>query len=155
MVSQLQSPLHDALQKEHPLTTWGDVHCMPIALHLQDPAKEAQLAKTLALADASFLPRIVLKGAGAAAFLQSRGIPVPENILKVAPLENGGLIARTGGSEFLLESGIVGWPSQAVRDGLGSPSYKDGIYPIVRQDASLLIRRSRAGEPFRHASSYD
>src|SRR5258706_3494656 len=100
MMSQLQSPLHNALQKEHPRETWGEAHGMPVALHLDGPAKEeAQLANTLALADVSFLSRIVLKGPGAAAFLQSRGIAVPESILKVTPLENGGLIARTGGSE--------------------------------------------------------
>ena len=140
---------------------------MPIAIRLDDPAKEAQLANSLALADASFLPRIVLKGPQAAALLQSRNIPIPESILKVAPLENGGLIARTGGSEFFLEDGIGGnivasldvrRPSQAVSDGLGSPSYNlgsPGVYPVLRQDASLIISGSRAGELFRHVSSYD
>ena len=128
---------------------------MSVPLYLADPAKEAELAKTLALADASFLPRIVVKGPQASAFLQSLGISIPESVLKVAPLVNGGLIARTGGSEFFLESGIVGWPSQAVRDGLGSPSYKEGVYPVLRQDASLIISGSRASELFRHVSSYD
>jgi sarcosine oxidase subunit gamma len=128
---------------------------MLIPLHLGDPATEIDLAKTLALAEASFLPRNVLKGPGAAAYLQSLGIPIPEGILKVAPLENGGLIARTGGSEFFLESGPVGWPSQAVHDGLGSPSFKEGVYPVLRQDASLIISGSRSGEMFRHVSSYD
>lgn len=155
MVSPLQSPLHDALQHEHPRAKWSDSHGMLIPFQLEAAAKEIELSKTLALADASFLPRIVLKGPGAAAYLKSLGIPIPETILKVAPLENGGLIARTGGSEFFLESGIVGWPSQAVQDGLGSPSYKDGVYPVLRQDSSLIISGSRAGEMFRHVSSYD
>ena len=155
MTIPTQSPLHEALQKEHPRAKWGEVHGMPVALHLDESAKEHELAQTLALADASFLPRIVLKGPGAAAYLHSRGIAIPESILKVAPLENGGLIARTGGSEFFLESSSVGWPSQAVRDGLGSPSYKDGVYSVLRQDASLIISGSRAGELFRHVSSYD
>ena len=154
MVTPLQSPLHDAFQHEHPRAAWCEVHGMSVALCLDDPGKETQLAQTLSLADASFLPRIVLKGPGAA-YLQSFGIPIPETILKVAPLENGGLIARTGGSEFFLESGPVGWPSQAVRDGLGSSSFKEGVYPVLRQDASLIISGSRSGEMFRHVSSYD
>ncbi len=149
------SPLHDAIQHEHPYAKWCDVQDMPVFLHLINPAKELELAKILALADASFLPRIVLKGPGAAAYLQSLGIPIPEGLLKVAPLKNGGLIARTGGSEFFLESGPVGWPSQAAADGLRSPSYKEGVYPVLRQDASLVISGSRAGEMFRHISSYD
>jgi len=128
---------------------------MPIAMLLDDAAKETQLADTLALADASFLPRIVIKGPGATSFLQTLGIAIPEKILQVIPLERGGLIARTGGSEFFLESGFVGWPSQAVRDGLGSPSYKGVVYPVLRQDASLIISGSRAGELFRHVSGYD
>src|SRR4051794_37335356 len=129
MTTPTQSPLQDVLQEEHPRAKWNQFHGMPVPLHLDEPTKERELAQTLALADASFLPRIVIKGPQAAAFLQSLGIPIPESILKVAPLEGGGLIARTGGSEFFLESGTVGWPSQAVRDGLGSPSYKEGVHP--------------------------
>jgi sarcosine oxidase, subunit gamma len=155
MTITTQSPLHEALQKEHPRATWGEANGMPVLVHLDDAAKELEVAKTLALADASFLPRIVIKGPQAASFLQSLGISIPETTLKVVPLENGGLIARTGGSEFFLESGPVGWPSHAVQDGLGSPSYKDGVYPVLRQDASLIISGSRAGELFRHVSSYD
>jgi sarcosine oxidase subunit gamma len=116
---------------------------------------ETQLADTLALADVSFLPRIVIKGPGAASYLQTLGIPIPEVTLQVAALEKAGLIARTGGSEFFLESGFVGWPSQAAADGLGSPSYKEGVYPVLRQDASLVISGPRVGEMFRHVSSYD
>jgi glycine cleavage system aminomethyltransferase T len=149
------SPLHFDIFKENPRAKWVDFHGMPVALRLDDPAEETQFAQTVALADASFLSRIVLKGPGAEPYLQSLGVPIPQGILKVAPLENGGLIARTGGSEFFLESGIVGWPSQAAADGLGSPSYKDGVYPVLRQDASLIISGSRAGELFRHVSSYD
>jgi sarcosine oxidase, subunit gamma len=159
MNSPIQSPLHEALQKEHPRATWGEEQGMSVPLHLDSAAKETELAKTLALADASFLPRIVVKGPGAAAFLQSHGIAIPESILKVVPLENGGLIARTGGSEFFLESGPVGRPFWAVLGGLKShdgpegPSYN--YYPVLRQDASLIISGSRAGELFRHVSSYD
>lgn len=140
----LQSPLHETLQKEYPRAKWGEAFGMPVPLCLTDPAKESELAKTLALADASFLPRIVIKGPQAASFLQSQNIPIPESIFWVAALKNGGLIARTGGSEFFLESGpvrFVGWDS--------------GIYPVLRQDASLIISGSRAGELFRHVSSYD
>lgn len=134
---------------------------MPVPLRLADLTKETELSKTLAIADASFLPRIVLKGPEAAAFLQSLSLPIPDRILKVAPLANGGIIARTGGSEYFLESGSVGWDSSPVQptDRTGVPSYESivgpGVYPVLRQDASLIISGSRAGELFRHVSSYD
>ena len=127
---------------------------MTVPLHLDDSAKELELAKTLALADASFLPRVVIKGPQAAAFLQSRNIPIPESIMKVAPLENGGLIIRTGSSEFFLEEGVGGNIVASVEQALGS-SCPPGVYPVLRQDTSLVLSGSRAGELFRHVSSYD
>ena len=145
------SPLHGDIYKEHPRAKWVDFRGMPVSHYLGEPAKESDLAGILALADVSFLPRIVLKGPGAAAYLQGRGIAIPESILKVAPLENGGLIARTGGSEFFLEDG----PEGKVTNGMGIPSYPPGVYPVLRQDASLIISGSRAGELFRHVSSFD
>ena len=158
MTFLLQSPLHEALHEAYPRAQWGLAGGLPVPLRLDDVGKEAQLADTLAIADASFLPRIVVKGPSAASYLQNLGVPIPEKILQVDSLERGGLIARTGGSEFFLESGFVGWPSQAVRDsldGLGSPSYNPGVYPVLRQDASLVISGPRVGEMFRHVSSYD
>ncbi len=154
MVVQTQSPLHDALQREHPRAKWGEAHGMPVALHLDDNSKEIELANSLALADASFLPRVVIKGPQAAAFLQSRNIPIPESILKFAPLENGGLIIRTGSSEFFLEEGVGGNIVASVEQALGS-SCPPGVYPVLRQDTSLVLSGSRAGELFRHVSSYD
>jgi len=161
MNSPVQSPLHEALQKENPRAKWGEACGMSVPLCLADPPNETEIAKNLAIADASFFPRIVIKGPQAAAFLQGQNIPIPEGILKVAPLKNGGLIARTGGSEFFLEGGPVGWDSSPVPvlDGTGVPSYESivgpGVYPVLRQDASLIISGSRAGELFRHVSSYD
>ena len=154
MIIQLRSPLHDALETEYPRAKWGENRGMPVPLQLDDTAKEIELAKTLALADADFLPRIVIKGPQAAAFLQSRNIPIPESVLKVAPMEKSGLIIRTGSSEFFLEDGIGGNIVAGVEQSLGSNG-QSGVYPVLRQDTSLIISGSRAGELFRHVSSYD
>jgi sarcosine oxidase, subunit gamma len=127
---------------------------MTVPLRLGDAPIESELAKTLALADASFFPRIVIKGPQAAAFLQSRSIPIPGSILKVAPLEIGGLVIRTGGNEFFLEDGVSRSIIASIEQSLG-PNGQSGIYTVLRQDASLIISGSRAGELFRHVSSYD
>src|SRR6188472_4212299 len=78
MNSPVQSPLHEALQHEHPRANWGEACGMSVPLCLADPTKETELAKTLALADASFLARVVVKGPQAATYLQSLGISIPE-----------------------------------------------------------------------------
>ena len=156
MTATRLSPLYDALHgaKEHPRAEWGEVSGMPVPCCLDEPSREADLAKHLALADASFLSRIVVKGSQATLFLQSQNIPIPASILKIAPLEQGGLIARTGGSEFFLEDGVIGNIVASLEKSLGSNG-QPGVYPVLRQDAALILSGARAGELFRHVSSYD
>ena len=155
------SPVYDALLKECVTNTpgpWGKIaRGMLTRLALNERPKEIETAKVVALADASFLPRIVVKGPGTAAFLNSQNIAIPEGILKVAPLPGGGVIARTGGSEFFLEDGEGGVVVAGVEAALntGGAPVMGGVYPVLRQDASFIISGSRAGELFRHVSSYD
>jgi sarcosine oxidase, subunit gamma len=149
------SPLHDALQgeKAFPRSRWGDVRGMAVPLQLGEPAREAELAKVLALADASFLPRLVVKGPQAASFLEARGVTIPPDLLGVGPLESGGLIARTGSSEFFLEDGVAGNVVDRVQTSLGSG--QKGVYRVLRQDAALILSGALSGELFRHVCSYD
>lgn len=126
---------------------------MPVPLHFGEPAKELLIARVLGLADASFLPRVVVKGPQAAEFLESQQVPIPGELFGVLPLAGGGVIARTGGSEFFLEDGVQGDTVARVEAALdaGQP----GAYRVLRQDAALILSGSRAGELFRHVSSYD
>jgi sarcosine oxidase subunit gamma len=126
---------------------------MAVPLQLDGPAKESDIAKVVAIADASFLPRLVIKGLQAASFLEAHGVTIPGDLLTVAPLESGGLIARTGGSEFFLEDGINGSVVDRIETAIGAGA--KGVYRVLRQDAALILSGARAGELFRHVCSYD
>lgn len=129
------SPCHDAL--EHLKPSWGKLHDMPVALHFGKPELEGERIKTLALCDISAVPRMGLKGAGAAAWLKTQNVSVPENIYEWLPAGNGGLVARTGGSEFFIESGLDGELTPRLLANLNSKTA--GVYRVVRQDAALVL----------------
>lgn len=150
------SPLHDALGNAHeyPRASWGEVQGMPVPFYLDDPAQDVEVAQTLGLADASFLSRVVVKGPRAADYLRSLDIPIPDRILKTAPLANDGLIIRTGGSEFFLEDGIGGDRVLGIQRALEDHP-QTGAYTVLRQDAGLILSGARSGELLRHVASYD
>src|SRR5262245_49983603 len=97
------SPVHDELEHLHARFT--DVAGMPVAVSYRDAAAEKFAAGDLSLCDVSFLSRVTLKGSAAASVFSSQQIPLPEKILDVAAIDGGGVIARTGGSEFFVEDG--------------------------------------------------
>jgi len=155
MAATKYSPLYDALHEEQVTARhdWTDVAGMPVPQYLGERAKEEELARVLGLADASFLPRMVVKGPQAAAFLEAQGIAIPTEILSVSELDSVGLIARTGGSEFFLEDGIAGNVVDRIQAALGSG--RPGVYRVLRQDAALIISGAKSGEMLRHVCSYD
>ena len=95
--------------------------------------------------DVSRAPRAGVKGPGAAAWLASLGLPVPAMPNSWLPLE-GGLIARLGLSEFLVEG-----PESAK---LAAP-FVQGIYPVLRQDTALVLRGERLNDLLLEACSVD
>ena len=155
MTATRLSPLHDALHEERSSKRgqWADIARMPVPQHLGERAKEAETARVLGLADASFLPRMVIKGPQVVAFLAEQGVAIPDELLSVAELNSGGLIARTGGSEFFLEDGVGGNVVDRIQSALGPG--RSGVYRVLRQDAALVISGTKSGELFRHVCSYD
>jgi sarcosine oxidase subunit gamma len=155
MTATRLSPLHEALHGEHSSARgqWADIAGMPVPQHLGERTKEEATARVIGLADASFLPRVVIKGPQAAAFLEAQGVAIPKELLSVTELDSGGLIARTGGSEFFLEDGIGGSFVERIQTALG-PGHS-GVYRVLRQDAALVISGAKGGELFRHVCSYD
>ncbi|HXG23305.1 MAG TPA: hypothetical protein VNJ09_02025 [Chthonomonadales bacterium] len=145
------SPVHDALEHLHP--HWGVLAGMAVALDFGSSAVERLMAKRLALCDVSAFDRISVKGAKAAAFLQEQNIPTPEDIYAIATLPDEGLIARTGKAEFFLEDGAHGNRVGCVRKALGKG--KEGVYPVLREDASFLISGSEATEVMAQTCGYD
>jgi len=144
MTAMRTSPLHDSLENLAP--AWGVLNDMRTALNF--PSSRT----TIELCDVSALRRVGLKGPAAASWLGARGIPVPERPntwLRVAD----GLIARLGRSEFLIEDGLTATTVRALRNELVSPT--PNIYPVLRQDAALLLRGPALYELLAHTCSID
>jgi sarcosine oxidase subunit gamma len=126
---------------------------MPVLVGCADGTDEVERARSLGLADFSAWPRVTVKGPRAAEFLQSQGVPVPGEILETASLAGGGLIGRTGGAEFFLEDGPGGNNVATIESALGAGG--NGVYRVLRQDASIVLAGSRGAELLRHVSAYD
>jgi len=86
--------------------------------------------------NASRTARAGVKGPGAAAWLQSIGLPTPDVPNQWLPLE-GGLIARLGVTEFLVEG-----PASAMLDA----PISHGVYPVLRQDTMLVVKGERLND---------
>jgi sarcosine oxidase, subunit gamma len=99
---------------------------------------------TVALADVSLLDKAGLKGPGAAAWLRDRGLPVPQSYNTWSPLPGGGLIARLAVSEFFIEDAAGGSTAAGIAHDLESPVA--GVWPVLRQDAGMVLAGARAGE---------
>ena len=90
----------------------------------------------VSFADHSLNPRFGCKGKAAAEWLQGLGLPIPAGANRWLPLPEGGLIARLGNTEFLVEG------SAAIIDRLqGSPA-PHGVALVLRQDAALELSGS-------------
>jgi glycine cleavage system aminomethyltransferase T len=154
-IARLVSPLHAALLDGEALqhAQVRDLRGMAVPLQLGEAAHQQALLQSVALADVSFLPGVLVKGPLAAEFLQASGVQLPPDVLAVGALESGGLIARTGGSEFFLEDG----PSSNVVEQIEAALQANprGAYRVLRQDASLVIGGPRGGELLRHVCGYD
>lgn len=106
-------------------------------------AAQHAAAASLGLADASLTPRYGCKGPGATAWLESLGLPIPTATNSWLPLDGGGLIARLGFSEYLVEG-----PADLIARLAATPRTA-GVYPVLRQDAALLLGGARLDELLR------
>jgi sarcosine oxidase, subunit gamma len=141
-----QSPLHDSLARLRP--EWGILNSMATALRFAGATGSA-----VELADLSALQRSGLKGPGAADWLRVRGIPVPERPNAWSPLAADGLIARLARSEFLIEDDARGNAVPAIEAALHDGAA--GVYPVLRQDAALLLRGAAVHDLFAQTCSID
>jgi sarcosine oxidase subunit gamma len=140
------SPIHDCLSRLG--TVWGTLNGMPIARSVPGKANT-----TLQLFDLSALHRTGLKGPGAASWLEGRNLTVPERANSWLDLAGGGLIARLGRGEFLIEDGSQGKDAQEITDALATPAAN--VYPVLRQDAALMIRGEALYELLAQTCSID
>jgi sarcosine oxidase subunit gamma len=108
----------------------------------------------------SAFDRSVIKGPGAASFLEARGVAqaLPAEVFGVLSLKSGGLIARTGRAEFFLEDAPgEGGRSRVVAQLIESlsSSPQAGVYTALRQDASFLLSGDRAPAVLRQTCALD
>jgi len=151
MSAQRRSPIHDDLEHLH--AKWGVIHEMPVALSFAASETERNIAQKLGLADVSALKRVTYKGARAGAWLSQQGIAVPAEIYGVERLDGGALCARTGAAEFFIEDG----PSSRIVEKLESApgANTDGVYRVLRQDASFLISGEKTAHVLSETCGYD
>lgn len=130
------SPIHDALLAHHAIWRQAD-HSAGVS---RFSGEDAARAERLGVADLSHLARTGVKGPGAADWLSALGQPLPAQPNHWLPLPDGGLIARLGNTEYLIEAApaVVSRIMQAPRAA--------GVYPVLRQDASFALCGERLNE---------
>ncbi len=104
----------------------------------------------LEIANLSFIPRFGVKGALAEAWLATQSIAVPDRPNSWSFLSKGGIIARLGGSEFLIEDQTK---SPQLTLACKSPPAK--VYPILRQDFAIALIGTKVNELLLQTSSFN
>ena len=130
-----RSPLHDRLESNG--ARFFERDGMPTAASLG--GHDGARARVLGLGDLSHLPRIGFKGPEAPAWVQQHGLALPQPN-GWTPLEGGGLLARLAMTEFFVEGAGVSRLQAALR---ARPA---GVYPVLRQDAGLVLVGERLDE---------
>jgi sarcosine oxidase subunit gamma len=87
----------------------------------------------LFIRDVSLAARIGCKGPGAAAWLAAAGILLPKAPNTWLPLADGGLVARLGLTEYLVEA------TADTLTPLRARPREPGVYPVLREDAALAL----------------
>ena len=111
-------------------------------------------AADLTLSDRSLqTARWGCKGPAAPQWLAERGLPVAPDYNRYRELPTGGLVARLGVTEFLIEAdaGTLG----LLRDAAMPAGRVHGLYPVLRQDAALQLEGPALQTLLRQVCSVD
>jgi sarcosine oxidase, subunit gamma len=132
---------------------WVEVQAMRVPKRIGDAAAETAAVTDLALCDVSALRKFGVKGRGAPAWLEGRGVRLPTAIYDYESLGDGGTIMRVTADEFFLEEGLSGDRVSTLKSALGGG--QDGAYAVERQDAGFLLSGSRALEVIAQTCAID
>jgi sarcosine oxidase, subunit gamma len=116
-------------------------------------ADDARTARVLGIADLSAGRRCGYKGPGTAAWLAANGLPTPPQPNAWLPIDSGGMIARLGRTEFLVEDGPGG--SRCAQLTSLALAAGGGVYAVLRQDAELVLVGERANDLLLQTCSID
>jgi sarcosine oxidase subunit gamma len=130
-VSLRTSPVRDARHAAD--ARWSLVENMQIVERFG--ANDEARARRAGIADVSHLYRMGFKGQGVAAWLAEQGLPALAQPNTWVPLASGGLIARLGLAEYLIEDGLSGRASAKLAH--REPALR--VYPVLRQDLALVL----------------
>lgn len=142
------SPIHNSLQSLN--GSWRDINGMPSLVTLPD---HQQYVTRLGIADLSFLTRFGVKGANAAEWLANHGLPIADYPNTWHSLPQGGIIARLGLTEFLIEDSVGSTIAPRLVAACHSPPVK--VYPVLRQDLALGLVGDRVDELLRQTCSFN
>lgn len=142
------SPIHDRLQALP--GTWRTIHGMP---SLVSRSTDAAWAARMGIADRSPLPRLGVKGAKAGDWLSQQGLPIPHRPNSWHPLPEGGIVARLGLTEFLVEDGLNGTIVPPLV--IASENPPSRVYPVLRQDLALGLVGDRVHDLLRQTCSFN
>jgi len=147
-ISYRKSPLHSSLQSLN--GSWRDINGMPSLVAVPN---ETTIAAHLGIADVSCLPRFGVKGANAASWLLSQGITTPDRPNTWNTLPDSGIIARLGLTEFLIEDSLQSQLAPRLMEACQQPSAR--VYPVLRQDAAIVLCGSAINELLLQTCSFN
>lgn len=125
------------------------VHALVAGCDLGTADQQRAALQDLALCDLGATPKLGLKGPGAESWLRGQQIEVPAGTYDVVYLSDGGLIARLGGADFVVEGG----PVRRLEDELArAPA---DVYPVRREDATFVLLGARRHEVMARLCSLD
>jgi sarcosine oxidase subunit gamma len=105
------------------------------------------------LRDVTSLPKMGVKGPGAAEWLAKQGLSVPAKIYGHATLSGSeGLIVRTGTSEFFLEDVAGGTRVARLWEAAAN---QPGVYRFFKQDAGFILSGEGVFDVLAQTCSYD
>ena len=111
-------------------------------------------AADLTLTDRSLqIARWGCKGPSAPQWLTEHGLPVPHAYNRYCELATGGLIARLGVTEFLIEADNA--TLSPLQDAAMPAGRVHGLYPVLRQDAALQLEGPALHTLLRQVCSVD
>ena len=127
----------------------------PFALAQQWRAQDTgPAAADLTLTDRSLqIARWGCKGPSAPQWLTEHGLPVPPEYNRYRELASGGLVARLGVTEFLIEADTA--TLGPLQDAAMPAGRVHGLYPVLRQDAALQLEGPALQTLLRQVCSVD
>jgi sarcosine oxidase subunit gamma len=143
-----KSPFHNLLAKQQP--EWNTYNDMLTVLLFNQGDKGR--SSILGIADLSCLWRHGIKGPRSVEWLEAQNIAVPA-VNSWGALADGGLIARLGQTEFMLEDGLTGNTARHIQELLADRP--DGIYPVLRQDAAFALTGAALQQLLRQTCSFN